>query len=125
MKFNIVALSLALSATASYAQEIPHELGLKAEFVLIARCAQAARIVVKALELYPNDDRRREALIESVANELKETNQLGEQTPSDVNFAFARIMALSGVNPQGVVDREFLTSQAAASCALYSSRVSK
>lgn len=114
--------SMALPVSvAAYAQS-PAD--LKSDLALVNRCAHAAQVVVKSVELYPLSKQGRDKFTQTVVQKLRETNQLGAETPSDVNLFFASVDDLLGkdINLKDPASREWLSSQSAAACALFSSR---
>lgn len=124
MKHFMIGSCIALTCSLAQGQPAAPKWDLKADFALINRCAHAARVVVKSIELYPLSKQSRERFLETVVRQLRETNQLGEQTPSDVNLFFAKVddMLTGDIDLKDPASREWLTSQSAAACTLHSSR---
>lgn len=121
-----LTLAISLPLTQAHAQSGADKWNLTADFDLINRCAQATRLVVGAANLYPSDKRIRDGFIEEVIRNLKKTDQLGTQMPSDINLIFTRLsvdgMLAREPDLKDPAAREWLMMQAASTCTLHSSR---
>lgn len=124
---SILPVILFFSALAN-AQLESAKWNLKADLQLIDRCSQATRFVIKSVELFPRNVANRDAFIESVMTDLRQTNKWGDKTPSDIDIFFAKIpvetMLLSG-KELDMASRDLFITRSAAACALHSSRVNQ
>lgn len=97
---------------------------LKADFSLVTRCIQAARMVIVATESYPESKEARDEFLVHAAQGLRRSNEWGERMPSDIEITFAKA-ALDGSreNIGTAQGKEISFAQSASVCTLHSSRV--
>lgn len=120
--FGLGMLALSFSAFAQLSQDSGDWPGL------VNRCSQAAIIITKATEKHSDHHPARDAFIDYVYERLKESKQLGAQTPSETEIFLSKVSARTlleaGTYPASSPQaRDWFMSQIAATCALKASQL--